>query len=240
MRAFRPLVLFLCCAAISACGTMPAIHMKFLDEENNQPIVGAHVLFHGSAFEPTLTGHGGERVNLFLVEAVTDDAGEIHLAALEFWPYRFILGTNYNNPSMNVFKDGYALVTLMNDRRIIAERQDVTTWQYNDQTIKMRRVTSSKDVWHSVYWAVTFADETFRNRDKDICSWKKIPQFLVVVDRSAKEWNRKRYAAEEEHLRRWQIESPLQGLLGNEKYYMGKGCGSPRMFFDPYLQNTNR
>ena len=219
---------------------MPAVHMKFVDEENNQPIVGAHVLFRGSAYEGTLTGHGGERVNLFLVEAVTNDAGEIHLAPQDFWPYPFILGTNYNNPSMTVFQEGYALVTLANYRRTFAERQDVTTWQYNDQTIKMRLVRASKDVWHSVYWANTFADETFRNEGRDICSWKQIPQFLLVADRSATEWNRKRQAAEEEHLRRWQVESPLQSLLRNEKYYTGKGCGSPREFFEPYLRNANR
>ena len=219
---------------------MPAIHMKFVDAENNQPIVRAHVLFHASAYEGTFTGHGGERVHLFLLEAVTNDGGEIHLPVQEFWPYPFILNTNYNNPSLIVFKDGYALVTLANNRRIIAKLQDVTIWQYNDQTIKMRRVSTNKDTHHSVSWAATFADETYRLGDKSICLWKRIPQFLVAVDHSVNEWNRKRQSVEEEDLRRIGVSSPLRSLLANEKYYAEKGCGSPKMFFDPYLQNTTR
>lgn len=219
---------------------MPPVQMKFVDTESNRPIVGANVLFHATAKEGTITGDGGARVNLFLVETTTDDAGEIHLAAQSFWPYPFILGSNYNNPSMIVFKSGYVLVTLSNYRRIIAELEDVTTWQYNNQTIKMQRAGTNKDLSHAVEWAATFASETYQYLgDKEICAWKQLPNFLVTVDRSVKEWNRQRYLAQEQDLRRKEIESPLRGLLGNEKYYTRKGCGSPGKFFDPYLKSAN-
>src|SRR5690349_24329729 len=140
MSNIRTVFFLLWLPGVSAyTATMPPVQMKFVDVESNQPIVGANVLFHATAQEGTITGHGGAKANLFLVETTTDAAGEIHIAAQSFWPYPFILGSNYNNPRMTVFKPGYVLVTLFNYRRIIAELEDVTTWLYNNQTIKMQR-----------------------------------------------------------------------------------------------------
>ena len=240
MRHIRPLVLLLC-SSIAACGTtMPDVQMKFIDVESNQPIVGANVLFHASAEERTFTGHGGAKVNLFLVETASNDAGEIHIAAQSFWPYPFILGSSYNNPRMTVFKPGYVLVTLLNYRRTFAEREDVTSWQYDKKTIKMQRAGTNKELSHAVEWAAHFAEETYGYLNgREVCAWKQIPNFLVTVDRSVKEWNKRRYLMQEQDLRRREIGSPLQSLLGNEDYLARKGCGSPGKFFDPYLKRAN-
>jgi len=219
---------------------MPAIQMKFVDAEDNRPIGGAHVLFHANAREGTLTGHGGERVSLFLVEAVTNDAGELRLPAQEFGAYPFLFNTNYQNPSMMVFKPGYAFLRLSNDQRIIAERQDVTSWQYNDQVIKMRRISSDKASPQIPFVWQSRADEIYGFGYKDICLWKKIPRFLVAVDHAVNESNRELQLinAKDRHLTA-QV-SPLRSLLEKEKYYTENGCGSPKMFFDPYLSSTNR
>src|SRR5688572_7395465 len=112
--------------------TMPPVRMNVVDAQDDRPMGGALVLFQASASEGTLTGHGGRSVNLFVAEAVTDHSGELQLPKQEFSAQPFFLNTNYNNPSM---------VVLLNTRRIIAELQDVSTWQYNNQTIKMRRAT---------------------------------------------------------------------------------------------------
>ena len=219
---------------------MPAVQMKFVDAEDNRPIEGAHVLFHASASEGSLTGHGGERVSLFLVEAVTNDAGELRLPAQEFGAYPFLFNTNYHNPSMMVFKSGYEFLTLSNYRLIIAERQDVTSWQYHDQVIKLRRVGTDNASSQIPYVWESRVNQIYGFGYKNICLWKKIPRFLVAVDRAVSESNRKQQSINAKDLHLTAQVSPLRSLLAKEQYYTEKGCGSPKMFFDSYLSNTNR
>ena len=214
--------------------TMPAIRMKIVDAQGDSPVVGAHVLFHAGAREGTWTGHGGRHATLFVAEAVTDHSGDLRLPKQEFSARPFFLSTNYENPAMVIFKPGYVLVDLRNSRRVIAELQDVSTWQYNHHTIKMKRATTDTETSHAVDWAATFANLTMG--PPDVCSWKKIPRFLVAVDRSAAEWNRKRASLTDEFLRRHTASSPLERVLMNETYYIEKGCGSPKAFFQPYLR----
>lgn len=212
--------------------TMPPVRMKVVDAQDGTPIAGAHVLFQGNAQEGTLTGHGGRLANLFVVEAVTDDSGEFRLPQQKFSPRPFFLSTNYHNPSMIVLKAGYALVILTGTHRTIPNLEELTTWQYDNQTITMRRATTENEMSHAVYWAATYADQTMG--EMSICSWKKIPRFLLAVDRSAAEWNRKRTSVTDEALRRKTATSPLQRLLMNDNYYVEKGCGSPKVFFEAY------
>jgi hypothetical protein len=214
--------------------TMPAVTMTVVDMQDDRPVAGAHVLFHAGAREGTFTGHGGRGETLFVVETVTDEAGALRLPKQDFSAQPFFLNTNLENPAMLVFKPGYVLVDLRNTRRVIAERQDVTTWQYNGQTIKLKRATTDRETVHAVDWAGTYAQHT--TGAPDLCAWKKIPRFLVALDRAAAEWNRKRASRADEFLRRHSVRSPLQTVLGNEAFYVEKGCGSPRAFFDPYLR----
>jgi hypothetical protein len=209
--------------------------MKFVDAHDGQPVVGANVLFHATAYQGTITGHGGARASLFLVEAVTNDTGEVSLQAQDFSRYPFIFNTNYKNPSMIVFKPGYVLVILENYRRTFAELEDVTNWMYNGETIKMQRATTHKDTVHAVRWAATFASEAYEVENTSACLWKKIPRFLAAADRAVDEWNRVRQSISDEDLWREIVSSPLQSLLVNEKFYTEKGCGSPKNFFQPYL-----
>jgi hypothetical protein len=213
--------------------TMQAVRMKVVDAQDS-PVAGAHVLFHAAAREGTWTGHGGRHATLFVAETMTNDAGELRLPKQEFSARPFFLNTNYENPVMVIFKPGYVLVDLRNTRRIIAELQDLSTWQHNDHTIKMKRATTDTETSHAVDWAATFANLTMG--PPDLCSWKKIPRFLVAVDRSAADWNRKRESLADDFLRRHTASSPLERVLMNETYYVEKGCGSPRAFFQPYLR----
>jgi hypothetical protein len=214
--------------------TMPAVRMKIVDAHDDSPVAGAHVLFRASAREGTWTGHGGRSATLFVAEAVTDEAGELRLPKQDFSAQPFFLNTNYENPALLVFKPGYVLVDLRNTRRVIAELQDLTTWQYDNQTVKMKRAATDSDTARGVDWAATFAQHSMG--PPDLCSWKKIPRFLVAVDRAAADWNRRRESVADELLRRHTVSSPLQFVLMNEAFYIEKGCGSPKAFFEPHLR----
>jgi hypothetical protein len=214
--------------------TMPAVRMTIVDAQDDSPVVGAHVLFHAAAREGTFTGHGGRGATLFVVETVTDEVGALRLPKQEFSARPFFLNTNLSNPTMLIFKPGYNLVDIRNTRRILAELQDVTTWQYNDQTIKMKRVTTDSETVRAVDGAGTYARHTMG--PPDLCAWKKIPRFLVAVDRAAADWNRKRVSLADDYLRRHSVSSPLETVLMNEAFFLEKDCGSARAFFDPYLR----
>lgn len=199
--------------------TMPPVRMKVVDAEDGRPVAGANVLFHASAREGTFTGHGGRSVGLFAAEAVTDDAGELRLPKQEFSAQPFFLNTNYENPSMLVFKPGYALVVLRNSQPDPGLK-DMTVWEHNQQTIRMKR-GGDKEMADALYSLETHANQAMVG-DRRLCGWKNFPRFLVALDRVAQ-----RYP---------QARSPLQFLLQNDQVFVDKGCGSPKAFFEPYLR----
>jgi hypothetical protein len=214
--------------------TMPPVRMKVVDAQEGTPIAGAHVLFQANAHEGTFTGHGGRSANLFVVEAVTDEAGGIYLPQQEFSARPFFLNTNYHNPSMVVFKPGYVLVILTNTQRIIPNLDEVTTWQYDNQTVKMKKVATNKDIPDALNWAAIYAEESASERN--ICFWKKIPHFLVAADRLTTEWDRQRATVADPGLRNKRVTSTLRKILMNEQFYAEKNCGSPKAFFESYLR----
>ena len=213
---------------------MPSVRMKMVDAQEGIPIAGAHVLFQANAREGTFTGHGGRSANLFAVEAVTDHSGEIHLPKQKFSPYPFFLNTNYHNPTMVVFKPGYVLLILTNTLRIIPNLDEVTIWQYDNQTIKMTRVTTDSDIPETLSSAAIYAEMSAS--EKNICYWKKTPRFLVAVDRLTAEWDRKRATLADAGLRNKGVTSTLRKILMNDQFYTDRNCGSPKTFFEPYLR----
>ncbi len=217
--------------------TMPPVSMTFVDEQDGRPIAGAHVLFRAGASQGTLTGHGGARTNLFLVEGITDSAGMVHLPGQEFSARPFLHSNYYEMPSVTVFKPGYELLVRSNSGRIIAELEDVTDWQYNGDRLTMRRASGDKDVLQSIESAGSSVERSFRSDGPDVCAWKSVPRFIVAVDRSLTEW-KKRNRLEAQQLRIQWLTSPLQGLLANDQAYENRGCGSPRRFFEPYLKDA--
>lgn len=212
---------------------MPAVRMKLVDAQDDRPIAGAHVLFHAGARAGTWTGHGGRHATLFVAETVTDDSGELRLPKQDFSAQPFFLNTNYENPWMLIFKPGYVLVDLRNAGGR-TDLHDLTTWPFNNQTIKMKRVTTDAETSRAIDWASTSANLTLGA--PDLCAWKKIPNFLVAVDRAAAEWNRRRGSLADDFLRRHTASSPLERVLMNETFYIEQGCGSPKAFFGPYLR----
>lgn len=212
---------------------MPAIRMKIVDAQDGSPVAAANVLFIGTAHEGTLTGHGGRAANLFASETMTDEAGELRIPKQEFSAQPFFLNTIYDNPRLVVLKPAYALLTLTNTIRIIPNLDEVTTWQYNDQTVKMKRSTDD-DIPDTVYLAGLYAGQTMSQ--KTMCGWKKAPRFFVAVDRLAAEWTQKRATIADPAIRNKSASSPLQTILTNEKFFVDKGCGSPKAFFEPYLR----
>ncbi|HKF66124.1 MAG TPA: hypothetical protein VKB36_06340 [Vicinamibacterales bacterium] len=216
-----------------SAATMPAIRMKVVEEQTGSPVAGANVLFLGTAHEGTLTGHGGRSANLFAVETMTDDAGEVRIPKQEFSSEPFFMNTIYDNPRLVVLKPGYALLTLTNTLRIIPNLDEVTTWQYNDQAVKIKRSTDH-DIPDTVYLASLYAGQTMSQ--KNVCGWKKAPRFFVAVDRMAAEWSQKRVTIADPAVRNKSVSSPLQMILTNEKFFAEKGCGSAKAFFEPYLR----
>jgi hypothetical protein len=226
--------LVLCVLASTAfAATMPAVQMTFVDAEDGRPVAGASVLFQGSAHEGTLTGHGGKTASLFAVEGVTDESGRLALPRQEFSTQPFFLNTIYDNPSMVVLRAGYAMRVLMNTRRIIAERQDITSWQHSNATITLKRATPDDMTPHTIYLAATYASQAMGGNPP--CDWKKLPRFLVTLDRLAGDWTRAPTSHPDEAIRRSTF-SPLRRLFMNDQLYVDAGCGSPKAFFEPYLR----
>lgn len=233
----RTVAIFLLFYSVSGCNrAMPDVNMRFVDEDSNQPITGVNVIFYAYVQRGTIAGGSGKQKNLFLVEAVSDGSGEIYIPAQEFWPAPFLLNTNYNNPSMIAFKEGYDLQSLYNTQNVFAGIQDVTSWEYNNKTIKMKRATTDKEIYDSLNWAAMLSSQAYRTGGDNICLWKNIPRFLVTQGRLATEWNYKRHLIEDEQLRRRLVGSPLENILANEKYYTREGCGSANSFFRPYIR----
>jgi hypothetical protein len=220
--------------AVDACAaTMPPVRMKVVDAEDGRPVAGANVLFHASAREGTFTGHGGRSVSLFAAEAVTDDAGELRLPRQEFSPQPFFLNTNYDSPSLLVFKPGYALVLLRNNRPDPGLR-DMTLWEHNQQTIRMKR-GGDREMADALYSLEPHASQAMVG-DRRLCGWKNFPRFLVALDRAATDWNRRRDSLADRSLSYLNARSPLQFVLQNDQVFIEKGCGSPKAFFEPYLR----
>jgi hypothetical protein len=212
--------------------TMPPVRMKVVDAQDGSPVAGAHVLFQGNAQEGTFTGHGGRLANLFVTEAVTEESGDFRLPKQDFSSQPFFLNTNYHNPSMVVLKPGYVLLVLTNTLRIIPNLDEVTTWQYDNQTIKMKRVTTENEVLHALTSAAMYAEMPVT--EKSICSWKQFPRFLAALDRLIAEWEKKRATAVDSALRDRSVASPLQKIMMNDKLFVEKACGSPKAFFEFY------
>jgi hypothetical protein len=217
----------------AAAASMPPVQMTFVDAADGSAVAGAVVLFQANGREGTFTGHGGRTANLFAVEGVTDDAGAVRFPRQEFSTQPFFLNTNYENPSMVALKPGYALLVLVNARGVPHETRTVTTWEYNNQTVRMKRAPDS-EIPNTVWSAAVYADQAMSSQD--LCGWKKVPRFLVAIDRLATEWTRKRASFSDPAVRMRSASSPLQRLFMNDALFVEKGCGSPREFFAPYLR----
>jgi hypothetical protein len=219
-------------AFAAAAATMPPVHMKVVDGADGSAVAGAFVLFSAQAHEGSITGHGGREVTLFAAEAVTNDAGELDIAKQDFSAQPFFLNTVLHNPQMTIFKPGYATLILVNQRKVVPDLKEVTSWTYDGQTVRLKRAASDKDTAEAAHWA---AENARMSVDPRSCSWKHIPRFLVAVDRAAADWERKRSSRTDE-LRYRSVRSPLRDILMNDQLFAQKDCGSPQAFFEPYLR----
>jgi hypothetical protein len=196
-HVIRLLVLSLVLSSVWGCtATMPPVSMTFIDEQDGRPIAGAHVLFHATAGRGPFYGHGRAHTNLFLVEGVTDSAGMVHLPAQEF-SNRPLVPNDYDNPYALVFKSGYKLLILQNNRRNLAELQDVTSWRYNGNTLRVRR-PDGEEVLRDIGFATSDAQRAYgysSGIEEDVCAWKNIPRFLVALDRALDQWKKEQPAS---------------------------------------------
>lgn len=233
-KVFLPGFLLLVLSAAACAATMPEVQMKVMDEQDHTPLPGVHVLFLANAHEGTFTGHGGRTANLFAIETVTDEAGSLHFPKQSFGAHPFFLNTNYHNPSMALLKPGYALLILTNNLRIIPNLDEVTSWQYDKQTVAMKRAATDAALLEAARSSATHAESALG--DPGACAWKKMPRFLLAADRLAAEWNKKRETVADPQLRYWFVTSALQKVLMMDQLFVKFGCGSSKAFFEPYLR----
>lgn len=209
--------MLLCLASSPAlAATMPAVQMTVVDETDGTPIAGVVAAFWGTAREGTFTGHGGKHAILFAAEAVSDESGVLRFPKQDFKSQPFFLNTNYENPSMLLLKPGYAPLVLRNTLRIVPTLAEASTWEHDGHTVKLKKATS--DPTQPLAYMITTYTDMMVDR---ACSWKKVPRTLVTADRMFPNPGKT---------------NTLRMLLMNDAVFAQHGCGSPRAFFEPYLQ----
>ena len=128
------------CAACTA--KTPAIHMRFVDDVDQRPVAEAKVIYCGTAWEGTWTGHGGKESLLFRIEAATDANGELKVPPREFDSRPFGMSTNYHYSRMLIAKPGYAPYRIDNSGASLGQYAAVSTWAFNGATIRLKRAVS--------------------------------------------------------------------------------------------------
>ena len=217
LLALLPALLLLAETPVIAA-TMPAVTMKVVDEQDGTPIPGLVALFWGTAREGTITGHGGKHAILFAVEAVSNESGELRFPKQDFSSQPFFLNTNYENPSMLLLKPGYAPLVLYNQLRIVPTLAEASRWEYEGETVKMKRATDD-EMRRQAYSVTTYTDMML-GFDRG-CTWKRVPRALVAADRMFPNPGKT---------------NTLRTLFMNDALFVEQGCGSPKAFFEPYLR----
>ena len=217
VMALFPTLLFLAVLPVTAA-TMPAVKMKVVEARDSTPIPGVVALFWGTAHEGTITGHGGEQAILFAQEAVSDQSGELRFPKQVFSSQPFFLNTNYENPSMLLLKPGYAPLVLYNQQRIEPALADISRWEYEGATVRMKKATDDELRQHA-YLVATYTNMMLGF--KGGCTWKSVPRTLVMADRMFPDHGKT---------------STLRTLFMNEALLVQQGCGSPKAFFESYLR----
>lgn len=215
--ASLPVLLSLAVAPVIAA-TMPAVKMTVVDEHDGTPIPGLVALFWGTAREGTITGHGGKHAILFAVEAVSDELGELRFPRQDFNSQPFFLNTNYENPSMLLLKPGYAPRVLRNQLRIVPTLAEASRWEYEGKLVKMKKATDDEMRQHA-YLITTYTDMML-GFDRG-CTWKRVPRALVAADHMFPDPGKT---------------NTLRTLFMNDALFAQQGCGSPKVFFEPYLR----
>lgn len=240
MRSLRRLVLLapvLCCAwSCSFPATMSAVRVKVVDAADETPISGAHVLFTATAHRGTLTGDGGSERNLFAAETVSTATGQIALAAQPF--HYNGLSESLSNPQMVIVKPGYVVVVLQDDTNLFPDLRTMTSWQYQDRTVRLKRLVTDEELEgsaRSASFAVDLA-VVMLGKERAECPWQQIPRFLVAVDRLVSDWNaRRRLHPDPARPYERDMRGPLQIGEELESVYGERGCGSFKEFMQPYL-----
>jgi hypothetical protein len=111
--------------------------MKVVDVQDGRPMAGAHVLFLGTAQEGT---DGAWRQNRKPLRRRNNDERRRTIAPSQAGVSRPALLSQYDLPQSppGVLKPGYTLLTRINTLRVMPDLDEVTTWQYNDQSVKMK------------------------------------------------------------------------------------------------------
>lgn len=131
---------------LAACvAQTPAVQMRFVDDVDGSPVADARITYCATAWEGTLTGHGGRSHTLFRIETATGANGELRLPPQEFDARPFGMSTNYDHAVMLVAKPGYETQQILNCCAALGEFAAASKWGYNGSTIRLKRAASGAE-----------------------------------------------------------------------------------------------
>jgi hypothetical protein len=129
--------------SLAGCdGNAPAVRMQFVDDADGKPLAGVKAIYCASAWEGTLTGHGGRTKTLFRVEATSGADGTLAIGAQSFDAYPFGMSTNFDHSRMMVSKAGYRYQKILNSGSSLGSRDAAMRWAYEGAIIRLRRAAT--------------------------------------------------------------------------------------------------
>ena len=158
------------------------IKATVVDDETGHPLEGVHVVYHATAKEGTFTGHGGETANLLVAESLTNVEGVIEFPGREINAEPFWMGTNYDLPRIYLFISGYLPVTEGNEWWRLTRLEDVTRWQANGKTIRLKRPKDFNEYLERVSQLGDSIESIYGSPPAQKCEWKRIPLIFLYLD----------------------------------------------------------
>lgn len=208
------------------------ISLVVVDFETNQPIAGALVVVRWVAMRSTL--HGPRDVGTVeIMDAISSVSGAVQFPGWGPSTYAGDGSLTDEDPVIHVFKWGYLGARLDNSRygapRIDDyERRKTGSHRasfWSGERVRLKPFKQDLPRFISVVYNpfVSILDRAVMGAESTPCAWEKIPRAISYMERE-----RDNHVSELGPATR--MSSIAGKFLGNEEYFVGKGCRSPRDF----------
>lgn len=202
------------------------IKATVVDDDTGKPLEGVHVVFKATAYEGTLTGHGGRKANLLIQEGITSSEGLIEFPPREIDPEPFWKNTHFNYPHIFFFKSGYLPAIEGNPWMGLAQLEQVQRWRDNGKTIKLKKPKDFSEYLEKVSHLGSEMEGIYRYPPPEQCEWKRIPLMFVYLDHEYEQ-----ISGRARQLKRY-VNLPTISSL--QQPYWESRCGSVSDFFKKY------
>ena len=231
MKNYRILFALLVFVLLEGCGGAPIytaapIEAWVVDAETGQPIEGANVVMNWQLVVGGLDGPSN-RGQLEVMETVTDKSGRFYFDGFtKLNPMMYELRNH--DPRIVIFKSGYAYQILVNQYpKAGTETPGIhRTSQHNGRSVKLKKMETIFFPVDGSSGFYTFLNIEIENIVFDGCEWKKMPRFIVAMDR------------EEKRIKALGSKSII-GLVTIDDISSRRGnfwCGSVADFFKEYMK----